>query len=128
MAVEVSAPCRTGAPPAAVVPVASDAAWVTPEAGGTGTGSGLLTSRVASNSAAASQARLTLFAGQPSGILAVTQDGPVAAAGCACELRPLCLGSASEGSPTASDKARYVNSPRRTPLMRPIVRTWEEFR
>ena len=68
--------------------VASDAAWVTPEAGGTGVGSGLLTYRVTSNAAVARQARLTLFAGQPSGVLSLTQDGPVAAAGCAYELRP----------------------------------------
>jgi hypothetical protein len=66
----------------------SDAAWVTPEAGGTGAGSGLLTYRVTSNAAVARQARLTLFAGQPSGVLSLTQDGPVAAAGCAYELRP----------------------------------------
>jgi hypothetical protein len=31
----------------------------------------------------------------------------------------LCLGS--EGASTASDKARFVNSPGRTPLMLPIV-------
>lgn len=68
--------------------VGSDAAWVTPEAGGAGVGSGLLTYRVASNAAVARQARLTLFAGQPSGILVITQDGPVAAAGCTYELRP----------------------------------------
>jgi len=68
--------------------VNGDAAWVTPEAGGTGVGSGLLNYRVASNAAVARQARLTLFAGQPSGVLAITQDGPVAAAGCAYELRP----------------------------------------
>ena len=68
--------------------VASDATWVTPEAGGTGVGSGLLAYRVASNAAVARQARLTLFAGQPSGVLSLTQDGPEAAAGCAYELRP----------------------------------------
>ena len=68
--------------------VASDATWVTPEAGGTGVGSGLLAYRVASNAAVARQARLTLFAGQPSGVLSLTQDGPVAAAGCTYELRP----------------------------------------
>ena len=68
--------------------VTSDATWVTPEAGGTGVGSGLLAYRVASNAAVARQARLTLFAGQPSGVLSLTQDGPAAAAGCAYELRP----------------------------------------
>jgi hypothetical protein len=68
--------------------VSSDAAWVTTEAAGTGVGSGLLTYRVASNAAVARQARLTLFAGQPSGVLFITQDGPAAAAGCAYELRP----------------------------------------
>ena len=68
--------------------VTSDATWVTPEAGGTGVGGGLLTYRVASNAAVARQARLTLFAGQPSGVLILRQDGPVAAAGCAYELRP----------------------------------------
>ncbi len=68
--------------------VTSDAAWVTPEAGGTGVGRELLTYRVASNAAVARQARLTLFAGQPSGVLSLTQDGPMAAPGCAYELRP----------------------------------------
>ena len=68
--------------------VTSDATWVTPEAGGTGVGSGLLTYRVASNAAVVRQARLTLFAGQSSGVLILTQDGPVAAAGCAYGLRP----------------------------------------
>lgn len=67
---------------------ASDATWVTPEAGGTGVGSGLITYRVAPNAAAARQARLTLFPGQPSGVLTLTQDAPVAAAGCTYELRP----------------------------------------
>lgn len=68
--------------------VTGDATWVTLDAGGTGAGSGLLAYRVASNAAVARQARLTLFAGQASGVLVLTQDGPVAAAGCAYELRP----------------------------------------
>jgi hypothetical protein len=68
--------------------VASDATWVIPEAGGTGVGSGSLAYRVASNAAVARHAHLTLFEGQPSGVLALTQDGLVAAAGCAYELRP----------------------------------------
>jgi hypothetical protein len=62
----------------------SDATWVIPEAAGSGVGSGVLAYRVASNAAVARQARLTLFAG----VLSLTQDGPVAAAGCTYELRP----------------------------------------
>ena len=81
--------------------VTSDATWVTPEAGGTGVGSGLLTYRVAPNAAVARQARLTLFAGQPSGVLTLTQDGPVAAAGCAYELRPTLRSFAS--APSAAE-------------------------
>jgi hypothetical protein len=79
--------------------VTSDAAWVTPEAGGTGVGSGLLTYRVTPNAVVARQARLTLFAGQPSGVLSLTQDGPVAAAGCAYELRPPALSFGVRPSP-----------------------------
>jgi len=78
--------------------VTSDATWVTPEAGATGVGSGLLSYRVASNAAVARQARLTLFAGQPSGVLILRQDGPVAAAGCAYELRPTVRSFAPEAS------------------------------
>jgi len=81
--------------------VTSDAAWVTPEAGGTGVGSGLLTYRVASNAAVARQARLILFAGQPSGVLTLTQDGPAAAAGCAYELRP--TGRSFAAAPSAAE-------------------------
>jgi hypothetical protein len=70
----------------------SDATWVALEAGGTGSvthvESRSLTYRVAPNAAVARQARLTLFAGQQSSVLTVTQDGPVAAAGCAYALRP----------------------------------------
>jgi len=66
----------------------SDAPWLTPEAPGTGVGSGVLAYRAASNASVARQARLTLFAGQPNGVLNIRQDGPVAAAGCAYELRP----------------------------------------
>jgi hypothetical protein len=79
--------------------VTSDATWVTPEAGGTGVGSGLLAYRVASSAAVARQARLTLFAGQPSGALSLTQDGPVAAAGCAYELRPAARSFSASLSP-----------------------------
>jgi len=61
--------------------VASDAAWVSPGAGGTGADSGLLTYRVASNAAVAPRVRLTLFAGQPSGVLP-SRGTPAAAAGC----------------------------------------------
>ncbi len=66
----------------------SDASWVTPEAAGSGVGSGVLAYRVASNAAVARHARVNLFAGQPSSDLHITQDGPVSAAGCAYELRP----------------------------------------
>jgi hypothetical protein len=81
--------------------VTSEATWVTPEAGSTGVGSGLLTYRVASNAAVARQARLTLFPGQPSGVLTLTQDGPVAAGGCAYELRPTLRSFAS--APSAAE-------------------------
>jgi hypothetical protein len=61
---------------------------VTPEVAGTRVGSAVLAYRVASNASVARQARLTLLPGQPNGVLSITQDGPVAAAGCAYELRP----------------------------------------
>ena len=87
--------------------VISDATWVTPEAGGTGVGGDLLTYRVASNAAVARQARLTLFAGQQSGVLTVTQDGPVAAAGCAYELRPS-VRSFAASTPSAAEVSVFV--------------------
>jgi len=97
--VKVSGDCRWT--------VTSDATWVTPEAGGTGVGGDLLTYRVASNAAVARQARLTLFAGQQSGVLTVTQDGPVAAAGCAYELRPS-VRSFAASTPSAAEVSVFV--------------------
>ena len=85
----------------------SDATWVAFEAGGTGSvthvDSRSLTYRVASNAAVARQARLTLFAGQQSSVLTVTQDGSVAAAGCAYELRPSVARSFAAATPLPAE-------------------------